>query len=272
MAATQQEVTSPRVLHRVFRRSIDEVSEPIISPVEMSDDEEYDEEALARLADSIQSEGGRSRKRIYWNTVSQGRRSGSLDPTTRQVLPPRRPLRHSLQVTEPREGGSDMRGRSQQREVDTDDGLRGSENPTTSTSARPSVSRASRRGAGLVFLGFWALFGVGTLAGNHRGLTPASPISIGRVLAPVDGQSPPVFDPSKVAGPDYDPESFSRVEILADVSTNQEDLPPPGESPPLQQVIGRMSAWTCTILYLTSRLPQIWKNVSTIAYPRFSPP
>jgi hypothetical protein len=29
-----------------------------------------------------------------------------------------------------------------------------------------------------------------------------------------------------------------------------------------RRVIGRVSAWTCTTLYLTSRLPQIWKNVS----------
>jgi hypothetical protein len=35
------------------------------------------------------------------------------------------------------------------------------------------------------------------------------------------------------------------------------------EGPPsLQRIVGRVSAWTCTTLYLTSRLPQIWKNVS----------
>ncbi|EJD36580.1 hypothetical protein AURDEDRAFT_74102, partial [Auricularia subglabra TFB-10046 SS5] len=28
----------------------------------------------------------------------------------------------------------------------------------------------------------------------------------------------------------------------------------------LDRIIGRISAWTCTTLYLTSRLPQIWKN------------
>jgi len=26
------------------------------------------------------------------------------------------------------------------------------------------------------------------------------------------------------------------------------------------QIIGRIMAWTCTVLYLTSRMPQIWKN------------
>ncbi|EJD36578.1 hypothetical protein AURDEDRAFT_154575 [Auricularia subglabra TFB-10046 SS5] len=34
--------------------------------------------------------------------------------------------------------------------------------------------------------------------------------------------------------------------------------PPPEVS--LERIIGRISAWTCTTLYLTSRLPQIWKN------------
>jgi hypothetical protein len=29
-----------------------------------------------------------------------------------------------------------------------------------------------------------------------------------------------------------------------------------------QEAIGRISAWCCTTLYLSSRLPQIWKNVS----------
>jgi hypothetical protein len=36
----------------------------------------------------------------------------------------------------------------------------------------------------------------------------------------------------------------------------------PESSIDYQHVIGRISAWTCTTLYLTSRLPQIWKNVS----------
>jgi solute carrier family 66 (lysosomal lysine-arginine transporter), member 1 len=269
MAANHQEVPSPRVLQRLSRRSIDEGSEPVTSPVEMSDDEEYDEEALARLADSIQSEGGRSRKQVLWNAVSQGRRSGSLDPTTRQTLPSRRSIRPSLQMTDSREGGFDTRGRPQQREADMEDGSRGFENRT---STRTSGSRASRRGASLVFLGFWALFGVGTLAGSRRSLPSISSLSVGRVLTPLDGQVPRALDIPTAVGPDYQPEDFSWVEISADTgSTNHEDLPPPGESLPIRQVIGRLSAWTCTILYLTSRLPQIWKNVSTMVYSLPSP-
>jgi len=231
----------------------------------MTDDEEYDEEVLARLADSIQSEGGRSRKHVSWNTVSQGRRSGSLGPISQQTLPSRRPPRLSLQMTDPREGELDVRGRPQQRGVDMEDGWRGSENPATSISTRPSRSRASRRGASLVFLGFWALFGVGTLVGSHRGTPATSLVSIGRVLTPADGHTRGGFDPSKVIKSDYVPEDFNWVEIPEDTrNTDYRDLHPAEESPSLRRIIGRMSSWACTTLYLTSRLPQIWKNVSAI--------
>jgi len=239
----------------------------------MSDDEEYDEEALARLADSIQSEGGRSRKHVSWNTVSRGPRSGSLGPTSQLTYPSRRSTRPSLQMTDPREGESDVRGRPQQREVNMEDSWRGTENPTTPTSARQSRSRAGRRSASLVFLGFWALFGVGTLVGSRRGLPSTSYVSIGRVLTPVDVQVPRVFDPPEVIKSDHELENFSWAEVSADAGdTDHQDLPQPGESPSLERIIGRMFAWACTILYLTSRLPQIWKNVSTIVFTTFSPP
>ena len=272
IAATQQEVQSPRV-RRLSRMSLDEISEPVRSPVEMTDDEEYDEEVLARLADSIQSEGGRSRKHVSWNALSQGRRSGSLDPTTQQTYPSRRPPRPFIQTTELREEEPDVRGRPQQRGVDAEDGWRGSENLTTPSSARQSRSRVGRRSASLVFLGFWALFGVGTLVGSRRGLPSTSPVSIGRVLTPADGPIREAFDSSKVLESDHVPEDFSWVEILVDAgNTNHQDLPPPGETPSLERIIGRMSAWACTILYLTSRLPQIWKNVRTVIYTVFIHP
>jgi hypothetical protein len=267
IVATHQEAQSPRILHRLPQRSIDEISEPVRSPVEMTDDEEYDEEVLARLADSIQSEGGRSRKHVSWNRVSPGRRSGSLGPTTQLALSSRPPPPPSLQMTESREGEPDTRGRAQQRVVE---GWRRSENPTTPTTSRQSRSRAGRRSASLVFLSVWALFGVGTFVGSRRSLPSTSPVSIGRVLTPVDGEPPRTFDLSKVIKSDHEPEDFSWVEILTDTgSTNNQDLPPPGESPSLQRIIGRMSAWACTTLYLTSRLPQIWKNVSRMVYAMF---
>jgi len=41
---------------------------------------------------------------------------------------------------------------------------------------------------------------------------------------------------------------------------HHDDTPP--EPPSFKRLFGRTSAWACTTLYLTSRLPQIWKNVS----------
>ena len=271
IAATQQEVQSPRTLRRLSRMSFDEISEPVRSPIDGTDDEEYDDEVLARLADSIQSEGSRSRKHVSWNNVSQSRRSGSVDPTAQQPFPSRRP-RPTLQMSDLREGEADIRGRPQQRGADTEDGGGTSGGPTTPTSARPSGSRAGKRSASLVLLGFWALFGVGTLVGSRRSLPSPLSVSIGRVLTPMDGPVPSAFDPSKVIKTDYEPVAFSLVEILEGENTGRPRLPPPGESASLERIIGRMSAWACTTLYLTSRLPQIWKNVSTVIYTAFPPP
>ena len=261
IVATHQEVQSPRALHRIPGRSVDEISESIRSPVEIAEDEEYDEEALARLAESIQSEGGRSRKHVSWNTVSQERRSGSLGPTSQRMLS----SRPSLQMTDSREGEPDVRGRPQQRGTIIEDDGRRSGDHATHTLSRTSRSRAGRRSASLVFLGFWALFGVGTFVGNRRSLPSTSSTSIGRVLASVDDQPPQALDPSEVIKSNHGPEGVSWVEILADTSDTGNGKPlPPRENPPIERIVGRMSAWTCTILYLTSRLPQIWKNVSTM--------
>ena len=270
IAANQQEVQHPRTLRRLSRTSFDEISEPLRSPVEAPDDEEYDEEVLARLADSFRSEGSRSRKHAAWNTLTQGRRSGSLDPTTQRTYSSRRPARSSLQTTDPREEELDTRGRPQQRGADTEDGWRGSEDPTAPTSTRLSRSRAGKRSASLVFLGFWALFGVGTLVGSRRGLPQTSSVSIGRVLTPADGLALGTFDPSEAIKIE-EPEDFGWVEIPTDASkVGQQGSP--REGPSLERIIGRMSAWACTTLYLTSRLPQIWKNVRTVTHMLFLPP
>jgi len=41
---------------------------------------------------------------------------------------------------------------------------------------------------------------------------------------------------------------------------------PPPETPSFKRLFGRTSAWACTTLYLTSRLPQIWKNVGPSSF------
>lgn len=60
----------------------------------------------------------------------------------------------------------------------------------------------------------------------------------------------------------YRPRTFVTFEDPEDPRDPPPPPPPKDEEPDLKEVIGRISAWCCTTLYLTSRLPQIWKNVS----------
>lgn len=103
-------------------------------------------------------------------------------------------------------------------------------------SSRPSLSRSSTRGnttplsarqSGLVLLGVASLFVFGGGIPSHSfpsGTSAMDTISLGNVLSPPSEHTPV-------------------------------------EPPSLERMIGRMSAWTCTILYMTSRLPQIWTNM-----------
>jgi len=90
--------------------------------------------------------------------------------------------------------------------------------------------RPSRRGSSMVFLAVWALFGIGSFA--HRQHKSSG---LGQVL------SSPI--------------------VPRDVVSTQSLF---GDEPSADQILGRMFAWLCTSLYLTSRLPQIWKNVSVV--------
>jgi uncharacterized protein with PQ loop repeat len=117
------------------------------------------------------------------------------------------------------------------------------------------TSRTTRHGANLVLMGAWALFGIGTLVGlSHRPST-----YVGRVLtetrAPTASYLPlsqhPHITPSLI------PSSQVRLTIPQDSPLHHE---PSYESPSLERIMGRIFAWLCTTLYLTSRLPQIWKN------------
>lgn len=180
-------------------------------------EEEIDDGDLAAMADSFHSEGGRGtgrRKLVSWSSERQG--SGRAER-----LPPTNSTHPSLQTT-----ANLDRGRSRQREGESD------EEATNHPGTARTSSRASRRGASLVFLGVWGLFGVGTLVGKREMMTSST--SIGQVLTdrlPSNGH--PLW-----------------AVLSGDV----------GE-PSTQRILGRFFAWFCTTLYLTSRLPQIWKNV-----------
>ncbi|CCM04598.1 uncharacterized protein FIBRA_06780 [Fibroporia radiculosa] len=223
------------------------------------DDDNVSDEALARLSDSFQSEGGRigRGKKVSW---SRERRGGSLGRNRQSTTSPSGQLHASLAMTlQPEEAEALARGRSLSREVQGDEG-----DEEWSASRRRS-SRASRKGASMVFLGAWALFGIGTLASSQHGLTSSGKPTTGRVLSMSDFSPPLPQHAERVSSLLMsNPESHTDHIVTAQLFARDfepidfDSLNQPEQS--TEFIIGRVSAWTCTILYLTSRLPQIWKN------------
>ncbi|KAH8116794.1 PQ loop repeat-domain-containing protein [Phellopilus nigrolimitatus] len=250
-------------------------------------EDEVDEDALAALADSFHSEGGR--KRVSWSQERHGGRGGSASQTrtgasARASLSPIITMRSSLipsssdadfgdgvdggQV----EGAAAARGRPRQRQVvdsplDDEDlegqgGLRSRTVSKGGTADRRS-SRASHRNVGLVFLGAWALFGIGTLSGPKQGLDIASPLNARGVVLSKEIVAQTIHLDLNSGSDGIHSEGsleavhFSTVTESLSHQTAESEPPPESSS---ERVIGRIFAWMCTTLYLTSRLPQIWKN------------
>lgn len=135
--------------------------------------------------------------------------------------------------------------------------------------ARGSGGRGKgRRAAGVAFMSIGLLFrfaGGPILPGSSW--TPSShhqpPSMSGRVLAASASPFPmaqwettPRYPLTLLASPVYSPYTT----ILEHPHDEPHDREPP--PPSIDRIVGRISAWFCTTLYLTSRLPQIWKNVS----------
>ena len=210
-------------------------------------------------------------KRVSWSTERHARRGGSITRSPRlsrnTFLPP------SMQVTptptDAVAGASAAleRGRSLQRDVDSP--IHATTESPESTIRRSSKA-ASRRSATMVFLAIWALFGVRTLTGSNI------PISSTRDHT----NSGKVLYAKGMTIPDLYLASASSTVLLAAIPTitvahdptryahfddkPPHELPPDGDVPDQpsgERIVGRIFAWLCTTLYLTSRLPQIWKNV-----------
>ncbi|KAF9454569.1 hypothetical protein P691DRAFT_717044 [Macrolepiota fuliginosa MF-IS2] len=238
---------------------------PLAREHRRDEDGESDEEAVAALADSFHSEGGRDigRKRVSWSIERHRIRAGStsrLSAIASSVVSP---------------SGVDLdgvrRGRSLGRDPeDIEDAVAAEalSPPLTFTNRRNS--RAIKKSATMVFLGVWALFGVGTLVGTRRGL-PVKNSSVGRVLSgdPTSNSSDiPIALTTTI--PAARPSNTVNVVLEMPSALEDEDplpvdpAPPPHEhqptAPSMERVLGRIFAWLCTTLYLTSRLPQIWKN------------
>lgn len=224
--------------------------------VSEEENDEVDGAVLSALSDSFHS----GRKRVSWSQERRDHQSSS-----RSQLPPVLP--RSLQITSPqRESTILARGRPEQREADVDEVDEVEQTGSRATSSHRASSRASRRGASMVLLGVGALFSVGALSNARSRPLAERGDSVGLVLAD-EAIIPHPMTVSSTQGAAYHellPDAgVVTVEFLSTLSQNRlrsqsEDSPSTG------RIIGRIFAWLCTSLYLTSRLPQIWKNVGVI--------
>ena len=272
-------------------------------------EDEVDEDALAALADSFHSElGGATRKRVSWSQerhaptgVNRSRAGSSA------TLSPLTTLRSSLVFPGPAvESGAEFspeesqtahnagsRGRPRQRQlvetpvggdeygdVEAQEGaLTRTVSTVTSVRDRKS-SRASRKNVGLVFLGVWALFGIGGTISSTARRSEVSNVydaSVDTGSYALSGDSTVSLYSKYVAasaslGAGYLQQVKSNPSRTALITSNDEVSQLTNfelkltEEPTSDRILGRISAWTCTTLYLTSRLPQIWKNVSSFQY------
>ena len=143
---------------------------------------------------------------------------------------------------------------------------------------RPGVSPGvTRRGTGMVLLGAWFLFGVAPTSRMSRPSPPAATrAGPAQRTAPVVLGTRPVAGNASVASPQAHVALRHPVLLFPDAWTpagggasDAASAPAalarsrPRRKPrriPLSRKIGRISAWICTVLYMTSRLPQIWTN------------
>ena len=214
--------------HRLYERSSSSRRFPDGDP----DYDEDDEGTPPVMTDSFHSDGGRetSGKRVSWSPERHKSRAASVgkSPTVPHILP----ISHL----------PDLNVESHERP---------SNEPSSPVVSRRG-SRASRRGSTMVFLGAWALFGIGTLAIRRTDMAMSTTNEIGRVL--VSGHTP-IYQ----SHPDLPKLSVNELGSFDSVYPRDDT---PNDFPSNEQIIGRIFAWLCTTLYLTSRLPQIWKNVS----------
>ncbi|KIJ55021.1 hypothetical protein M422DRAFT_24878 [Sphaerobolus stellatus SS14] len=240
----------------------------------MSDADEDSDEIPSAMFDSFRSEGGgggRSKgKHVSWTGDSLSR-----DRARRQLSydEARGETEETLRIASP----SGVRGRPLTRsqshgnagEPSTEDGTDLYPPRERRLSAASVVSAgASRRSASIVFLGVLALFGFSSQSGLYGSTSPSTGVVLNAPQTTIP--SPALAHPIN-----HFTRSHSSSDIPASLPTLRSDFNSSiiqiqlADSEPsftttsssdTQRVVGRISAWTCTTLYLTSRLPQIWKN------------
>uniref|UniRef100_A0A0W0FLH5 CRA domain-containing protein n=1 Tax=Moniliophthora roreri TaxID=221103 RepID=A0A0W0FLH5_MONRR len=261
LAAQQDEVREHSVQGSRLFRSPRDAEGSTSRMTRNTDEDQVDDGAMGALADSFHSEGGRTigRKRVSWSKERYGGRAGSVGRQPQLLQGGLVPMSSAEPVPT---GPSSGRGRPETATLDSTASLRHS-------------SVASRQGAGLAFLSVFALFSVGTLVqqrSNKGSVLVPRAVEVNPGAFSLDdnrsGVPHPPF-PIDLADPDKISDAFSPH---SDEGTHTDTIyissPPhiPQNEPvsiaetPRDRILGRIFAWLCTTLYLTSRLPQIWKN------------
>lgn len=248
LAAHQEEHHSNRATSR-GRRRYGTISHPPRVSSRTEEIGDGDNDGLAALADSFHSEVG---KRVSWSIERLGR-TDSNDGRHKSATPNAQHLASTESLL--REVEALHRGCPSEREELQTDG---------EGSANRRNSRASRKGATMVFLGAAAIFGIGQLTGGDPLSSSSSLSGVGRVISSTDFHSVPVAVSMTTSIPEQHITPY-----IAAIDLLSQDLPPqdtPSHDPHStsssnKRILGRIFAWLCTTLYLTSRLPQIWKNV-----------
>lgn len=132
--------------------------------------------------------------------------------------------------------------------------------------ARGSGGKGSRRAAGMTFMSLgllvgWGGFGHTVIGGMNKQVGRSTGIVLNQATTWPTIRHPHILSSSPTMSLDspFFPE-FSAIDL--DFQSHEDYPRPPEDSQSYQRIIGRISAWSCTTLYLTSRMPQIWKNVS----------
>jgi hypothetical protein len=148
-------------------------------------------------------------------------------------------------------------------------GIHRSKSRSLSVVRTQSGKGKGRRAAGVAFmsLGLMMRFGVGSMGvggGSGEGRVLERQASdITRPTGPIRHPQPFLYLPTfHESSSPY----MTTIDLGTEYKTHDHDHDhdhpdQPPEPPSFKRLVGRTSAWACTTLYLTSRLPQIWKNV-----------
>ena len=256
--------SNTHISSRRGRRGVYEASNSLVSRG-TEEEEEYEENIPTAMIDSFRSEGRRDlpSKRVSWSIERHRGRAASVGRAVRSTTPSWQVF--STEVPVPTRSPDGLLDQNAPLLRDTNTLLNSDEYLTPVISTRGS--RASRKGSTMIFLGVWTLFGLGTLAGNQRSTQSSGTTGVGQVLTAsteFDSRIPIALSGHSsrdVNSHDFTAKDFDIAGLDIDIFLQGDPSEDPHDDPSSEQVVGRIFAWLCTTLYLTSRLPQIWKNV-----------